>query len=312
MMELFYKNSWVFFAVKKALFPKKCHPCYAPKFAFKKVEGTCCFLSIICSFFFHRMEGDYENVSHIQPPRYTETYDIPPQLFHQPTSIPDKNSFDNNSNINTGINDAPNVDSNSNINVEYYDTPSQIMKQPVSTPGKTDFDHNSNVNTGKNDDSIMGMQQPASVSNKTELNSNSNNVNYDTPPQWKEHTAPVKDKAELDSNSNVNTGNYDTPPQWRQQPSSVPDKKELDDVGYYDDLLNVNQEPATISNKSELEKNLASSKETSKSNTQEEDKTVLLRFNEFGTASGIMMIINMVSKEAVSQRSCKKYFLQKP
>ena len=44
---------------------------------------------------------------------------------------------------------------------------------------------------------------------------------------------------------------------------------------------------------------------------QGEDKTVLLQFNEFGTASGIMMIINMVSREAVSQRSWGKYLLQK-
>ena len=239
------------------------------------------------------MEGDYENVS---------------QIIHQPASIPDKNNFDNNSNINTGRNDAPNVDSNSNINVEYYDTPPQMIAVPASTPGKTDFDHNSNVNTGKNDDSITRMQQSASVSNKTELNSRSENGHYDIPPQWKEHTAPVKDKTELHSNSNANTENYDVPPQWRQQPSSVTDKEEVDidsnvNVGYYDVLSNINQEPATISDKSELEKNLASSKETSKSNMQGEDKTVLLQFNEFGTASGIMMIINMVSREAVSQRS---------
>lgn len=48
---------------------------------------------------------------------------------------------------------------------------------------------------------------------------------------------------------------------------------------------------------------IASSGATSKSNTLGEGTTVFLQFNEIWTAPGIMMVINMVSKKAVTQRS---------
>ena len=52
------------------------------------------------------------------------------------------------------------------------------------------------------------------------------------------------------------------------------------------------QESSTISDESELEKNIQPFKK------REESKIVLLQFDEFGKASGIMMIINMVSNTA--------------
>ena len=161
------------------------------------------FLFFICLFFYHRMEGDYENVSHMKLPAYTETFDTLPQEMQQPVSVPEKKELQSNSNVNAGN----------------YDTPSQCMQQ-----------------------------------------------------------------RELDSNSNTN-------------------------IGYYDVFSNVMQEPATISNKSKLEKNLhmqgnsqviAASGEISKSNTQEEGTTVFLQFNELRTAAGKMMLVNMVSEKAVS------------
>ena len=138
---------------------------------------------------------------------------------------------------------------------------------------------------------------------------------YDTVQRVMQQPVAVSEKKELNSNSNVNAGYYDTPPQRMQQPVSIPNKLELDsnsnaNTGHYDVLSDVMQEPVTISDKSELEKVshiqgnsqvIASSGENSKSNTQG-GTTVLLQFNEFWTAPGIMMIINMVSKKAVTQR----------
>ena len=110
---------------------------------------------------------------------------------------------------------------------------------------------------------------------------------FDTIPQVMQQPVSVPERKEVNSNSNVNAGNYDTPTQWMRQ-------------------------PATISIKSQLEKNshmqgnsqvTASSGATSKSNAQGEGTTVLLQFNEIWTAPGIMMIINMVSNKAATQRS---------
>ena len=140
---------------------------------------------------------------------------------------------------------------------------------------------------------------------------------YDTAPQVMQQPVAVPENKELNGNSNVNTGYYDTPPQWLQQSASVSDKTELNSnsnasTGHYDVLSNVMQEPATISDKSKLEKNshipgnskfIQSFGEISKSNTQEESTTVFLQFNELWTAPGILMIINMVSNKAVTQRS---------
>ena len=155
-------------------------------------------------------------------------------------------------------------------------------EQSTYIPDKDKFDKNSNVDYGYYEVPQDGMRQPAFV----------------------------PDRKDFDNNANVNTTMNNAPILEMQQEVHVPDKKRFDKIsnvnaGNSVAFSGVMQQPASISNQKELEENphmqsnfkvIPSSGETPKLNAQAESTTVLLQFQDLWTLSGIMMIINIVSK----------------
>lgn len=109
------------------------------------------FLFFICLFFYHRMEGDYENVSHMKLPAYTETFDTLPQGMQQPVSVPEKKELQSNSNVNAGT----------------YDTPSQCMeisKSNTQEEGTTVFLQFNELRTAAGKMMLVNMVSKKAVS----------------------------------------------------------------------------------------------------------------------------------------------------
>ena len=127
------------------------------------------------------MEELYENN---QPPRYT-VYDALPEK-EQSISIPDKDKFDKNSNVDDGhyevpqdgmqhtafVPDRKDFDNNANVNTTMNNAPILEMQQEAHIPDEKRFDKISNVNAGNSVAFSEVMQQPASISNQKELEEN--------------------------------------------------------------------------------------------------------------------------------------------
>ena len=140
-------------------------------------------LFVICLIFIIRVKEFYENTSYIQPPRYT-VYDAP-QEMKQSTCIPNKDKLDNDPNVNDGYYEVPqdgmqrstadrrDFDNNSEVNTKLNNSSILEMQQEAHVPDEKKFDNNSNVNTGYSDVFAGVTQQPASVSNESELEENS-------------------------------------------------------------------------------------------------------------------------------------------
>ena len=197
-----------------------------------------------------------------QPPRYT-VYDALPEK-EQSTSIPDKDKFDKNSNVDDG----------------YYEVPQDGMRQPAFIPDRKDIGNNSNVNDGYYEVPQDGIQQPAFVRKDFDNNANVNTTMNNAPILEMQQEAHVPDEKRFDKISNVNAGNSVAFSGVMQQPASISNQKELEENPHVQSNFKV----------------IPSSGETPKLNAQAESTTVLLQFQDLWTLSGIMMIINIVSK----------------